>query len=120
MKTDRNRFPTLRHEYSCQNTKSGLAWLRKIKDASRHGHACTNGRGHSSEASAAPDNKASSNPFININRDDGVVFKVQDNVPIAAYVDALTNSLNPHSVVSASRISNGRAAIYLKTRDDVD
>ena len=45
---------------------------------------------------------------------------MQDNVPIAAYVDALTNSLNPNSFVSASRISNGRAAIYLKTRDDID
>ena len=40
MKTNRNRFPTLRYEYSQENAKSGLAWLR-TKDAYRkkaHAH----------------------------------------------------------------------------------
>ena len=59
-------------------------------------------------------------PFINITRHHGVAFSVEDNVPIATYVDAITDTIDSQSVISASRISNGRAAVYMKTRQDVE
>ena len=98
--------------------------LASIKLAAMAGREKSNhsNNDHSTRPGTSAPNTVTSDadPFINITRDNGVVFKVEDNVPIAAYVDAFTDLLNPNSVVSASRISNGRAAIYLKTRQDVE
>ena len=53
-------------------------------------------------------------------RKNAVVFSVADNVPLSSYVDALSSSIPPNSITHASRISNGRAAVYLCSKEIAD
>ena len=53
-------------------------------------------------------------------RKNAVVFSVADNVYLSSYVDALSSSVPPNSITHASRISNGRAAVYLYSKEIAD
>ena len=58
-------------------------------------------------------------PFKNVTRNNGVTFRASDTVSIHSYIDSFTNAHPAKEVISASRISNGRIAIYLNTREAV-
>ena len=57
--------------------------------------------------------------FKNVTRNNGVSFQAADNVSIQSYIDAFTTILPAKNVISASRISNGRIAVYLSTKEAV-
>ena len=50
--------------------------------------------------------------FKNVTRNNGVFLRAADNVSIQAYIDAFITILPAKNVISASRISNGRIAVY--------
>lgn len=79
-------------------------------------------RDHSGDqATGFSKTNVASEPFTNITRENGIVFKAEDNVSVQCYVNALSVSgMNPAEIVSASRISNGRVAVYLKSREAVE
>ena len=52
-------------------------------------------------------------------RNNGVSFNDADKVSVQTYIDAFTARIPPKEVISASRISNGRIAIYLSSREAV-
>ena len=54
-----------------------------------------------------------------LTRNNGVVLKASDNVSVQSYVDSLTKKIPASEVLFASRISNGRVAIYLKSKEAV-
>ena len=58
-------------------------------------------------------------PFIDITRENGVAFQAANNVSVQTYVEACADQIPPEDISSASRISNGRVAIYLKTVEAV-
>lgn len=73
---------------------------------------------------AGPANPTSAVPgeaqhFKNVTRNNGVAFKATDNISIQSYIDALTATINANDVISASRISNGRIAVYLRSKEAV-
>jgi len=57
--------------------------------------------------------------FKNVTRNNGVFFRAADNVSIQAYIDAFITILPAKNVISASRISNGRIAVYLSSKEAV-
>ena len=57
--------------------------------------------------------------FKNVTRNNGVAFKATENVSIQSYIDALTSTIPANDVISASRISNGRIAVYLNSKEAV-
>ena len=57
--------------------------------------------------------------FKNVTRHNGVSFKATENVPIQSYINAFTTTVPANDVISASRISNGRIAVYLSTKEAV-
>ena len=57
--------------------------------------------------------------FKNVTRNNGVAFKATENVSIQSYIDALTYTIPANDVISASRISNGRIAVYLNSKEAV-
>ena len=59
-----------------------------------------------------------SGPF-HVTRNNGVSFNAADKVSVQTYIDAFTARIPPKEVISASRISNGRIAIYLSSREAV-
>ena len=79
-------------------------------------------QGQSSVSTAAPPKTTApgDEPFSAVTRNNGVAFKpltkslFRDN-----YIDAFVNNIPPEEVVSVSRISNGRVAIYLCSRGAV-
>ena len=78
-------------------------------------------RGQPSVTSAGPSKPTVNNdePFRNVTRDNGIAFRAADNVSVQTYIDAITEDFPPEYIVSASRISNGRIAIYLSSRQAV-
>ena len=58
-------------------------------------------------------------PFKNVTRDNGVTFRATDTVSIQSYIDSFTDVHPAEDIISASRISNGRIAIYLSSRETV-
>ena len=58
-------------------------------------------------------------PFVGVTRNNGVVFKAIDRVPLHEYLDSFATSLPDKHVISASHISNNRIAVYLRSREDV-
>ena len=57
--------------------------------------------------------------FKNVTRDNGVSFQATDNVSIQSYINALTSTIPAADLISASRISNGRIAVYLSSKEAV-
>lgn len=57
--------------------------------------------------------------FKLVTRDNGVSFSAINNVSIQTYIDAFVQNIPPEHIVSASRISNGRIAIYLNSKESV-
>ena len=54
-----------------------------------------------------------------ISRHNGVVFNAKSEIPIHEYIKGLTSVVQPAQIVSASRISNSRIAVYLRNKDTV-
>ena len=52
-------------------------------------------------------------PFKGVTRNNGLAFKALDNVSIQSYLEKFHDSMPEKHVVSASRISNNRIAIYI-------
>ena len=59
-----------------------------------------------------------SEPF-HVTRNNCVSFNADDKVSVQTYIDALPTHIPPKEVISASRIFNGRIAIYLSSREAV-
>ena len=78
-------------------------------------------QGQSSVSTAAPPKTTApgDEPFSVVTRNNGVAFKASDKISIQIYIDAFVNNIPPEEVVSASRISNDRVAIYLRSRGAV-
>ena len=55
--------------------------------------------------------------FKNVTRDNAVTFRASYAVSIHDYIDFFTNVQPAKEEISASRISNGRIAIYLSSRE---
>ena len=58
-------------------------------------------------------------PFKHVTRDNGVTFSASDTISIQSYMDQFTKQHKNKNVVSASRISNGRIAVYLGSKGEV-
>ena len=54
-----------------------------------------------------------------LTRDNGVVFKALDTVSVRQYLTSLVYQISGANIISASRISNGRIAAYLSSREAV-
>ena len=54
-----------------------------------------------------------------LTRDNGIVFRARDTVSVRQYLISLVNQISNAQVLSASRISNGRIAAYLSSREAV-
>ena len=54
-----------------------------------------------------------------LTRNNGVVFKALDTVSIRQYLSSLVTQISGANIISASRISNGRIAAYLSSREAV-
>ena len=58
-------------------------------------------------------------PFKGVTRNNGLAFKALDNVSIQSYLEKFHDSMPEKHVVSASRISNNRIALYMSSREEV-
>ena len=80
-------------------------------------------RGQQSSSSAGCSSEKSSfvhdGPFKDITRDNGVSFQAQESISIQGYIESFVRQLPAKNVVSASRISNGRIALYLNSKQAV-
>ena len=54
-----------------------------------------------------------------LTRDNGIVFKALDTVSVRQYLISLVSQISDSKVLSASRISNGRIAAYLSSKEAV-
>ena len=54
-----------------------------------------------------------------LTRDNGIVFRARYTVSVRQYLISLVNQISNAQVLSASRISNGRIAAYLSSREAV-
>ena len=88
------------------------AHTRRAQGQPRTSHAA----GPANPTSAVP---GEAQHFKNVTRNNGVAFKATDNISIQSYIDALTATINANDVISASRISNGRIAVYLRSKEAV-
>ena len=64
-------------------------------------------------------NPVATEPFNRVNRNNGISFYAENAIPIRDYVKAFAETTPAKSIISASRISNQRIAIYLKSRETV-
>ena len=58
-------------------------------------------------------------PFKEITRNNGVSLNASDSIPIQSYIESFLKQQPAKNIVSASRISNGRIAVYLNSRQAV-
>lgn len=58
-------------------------------------------------------------PFKAVSRNNGIVFGSAAHVPIHDYIRAFADTIPAHCIVSASRISNQRIAMYLNSKEAV-
>ena len=65
-------------------------------------------------------NPGSAGGLKNITRNNGVAFQANEHVAIQSYINSIAGTIIPaKDIVSASRISNGRIAIYLSSKEAV-
>ena len=58
-------------------------------------------------------------PFKGVTRNNGFAFKALDNVSIESYLDKFRETMPEKHIVSASRISNNRIALYVSSMEEV-
>ena len=78
--------------------------------ASEAGQASRDQPGTSSAQATAPVSAAE--PFKSVSRNNGISFIAAAHVPIHDYIRAFADIIPAHCIVSASRISNQRIAMY--------
>ena len=69
---------------------------------------------------AKDNNSVASDPFQTMTRRNGVSFFCNQECPLNNYLKSFAQSLPDAHIVSASRISNGRIAVYLSSRAEVE
>ena len=58
-------------------------------------------------------------PFSSMSRNNGISFSALPDVSIHDYIKAFSTTTPAECIISASRISNQRIAIYLKSKENV-
>ena len=86
--------------------------------ASRANQRIVQGQSQRSAAGPLPSNVGLGH-FKNVTRHNGVSFQAIENVTLQSYISAFTNTVPANDVISASRISNGRIAVYLRSKEAV-
>ena len=84
---------------------------------------CPGSSGPPGPSTARPAQAASSvpapEPFSSMSRNNGISFSALPDVSIHDYIKAFSTTTPAECIISASRISNQRIAVYLKSKENV-
>ncbi len=69
---------------------------------------------------ARANNGVLSDPFVAMTRKNGVAFHTNQEIPLNNYLKSPTKCMPNIDIFSVSRLSNGRIAVYMRSRADVE